>query len=77
MTTLSVALLVKRHVRLHAALRVIELYSAGEGYSPLLHEMSPAMRRAVEGLLRAAAESWGNAVADLEHEEGHEAHWLR
>ncbi len=75
----TVASLVRRHVRLHAAQRVIEMCAAGESYSRYLEDMTPDMRRAVEGLLRAAAESWGNAVADCEragHEPG-DAGWLR
>lgn len=73
----SVAHLVRRHVRLHSALQVLERYSAGESYEALLHELSPEMRRAVEGLLRAAAESWGMAVTALERETQGGEHWLR
>lgn len=73
----SVAHLVKRHVRLHAAQRVLERFSAGESFVPLLQEMSPDMRLSVEGLLRAAAESWGNAVMAEERDAQAEGHWLR
>ncbi len=73
----SVAHLVRRHVRLHAAQHILELYSVGQPYTDYLRELSPEMRRAVEGLLRATAESWGIAVSDLERAENGDGQWLR
>ena len=73
----SVATVVRRHLRLHTAQRILDNYSAGESFTDLLQELTPEMRRSVEGLLRAAAESWGNAVATLEHEQQRDADWLR
>lgn len=73
----SVATVVRRHLRLHTAQRILDKYSVGESFTDLLHELTPEMRRSVEGLLRAAAESWGNAVATLEQSEQSDAHWLR
>ena len=69
----SVATVVRRHLRLHTAQRILDKYSVGEPFTDLLQELTPEMRRSVEGLLRATAESWGNAVASLESD----AHWLR
>ncbi len=71
----AVSTVVRRHLRLHTAQRVLEAYSAGEPFEKLLRGLAPDQRRAVEGLLRAAAEAWGNAVAAAERpaDDG----WLR
>jgi len=42
-----------------------------------LRGLTPEMRRAVEGLLRAVAESWGNAVVAEEHATHADDRWLR
>jgi hypothetical protein len=73
----AVATVVRRHVRLHAAQRVLEAYSAGEAFLPLMRDMTPDQRRAVEGLLRAAAEAWGLAVAAAERPSREDDAWLR
>jgi|GEM_PF-3458769 len=74
----SVASLVRRHVKLNSAQRILEAYSAGESFGRLLDELSPEQRREAEGLLRAAAESWGNAVTASEAAaQGDGALWLR
>jgi hypothetical protein len=72
----QVATVVRRHVRLHAAQRILEAYDAGEPFAETLHSLTPEMRRAVEGLLRATAEAWGNAVTQQEQHENRDAHWL-
>jgi hypothetical protein len=77
MQRVSVASFVRRHVRLHSARRAIELFDAGESFDRLIEDMTPEVRRSVEGLLRAAAESWGNAVAERERLERDDARWLR
>ncbi len=78
MKTTTVTALVRHHVRLHTAHRVLDLYSAGESYEALIESFSPEIRRAVEGLLRAAAESWGNAVTTYEQAEPSAGEqWLR
>ncbi len=73
----TVASLVKWHVRLHTAQRILEMYSAGESFAPYIEQLSPEMRRHVSGLLCAAAESWNNALADYEREESGDGIWLR
>jgi hypothetical protein len=77
MKSTSVATVVRRHVRLHAAQRVLEAYSAGEAFLPLVRDMPTDQRRAVEGLLRAAAEAWGLAVAAAERPSREDDTWLR
>jgi len=62
MDRIHIASLVHRHVRLHTAQRILEMYLCGESFEQLLHDLSPEMRRSVEGLLSAAAESWSYAV---------------
>lgn len=73
----TVATVVRRHLRLHTAQRILEKYSAGESFTDLLRDLTPEMRRSVEGLLRAAAESWGNAITASEQAESSDAGWLR
>lgn len=73
----AVTSLVNRHVKLHSAQRALELYSAGESFTHLLADMSPEQRHQVEGLLRAAAESWANAIAAREAEDQGDGCWLR
>lgn len=73
----AVATVVRRHVRLHAAQRVLEAYSAGEAFLPLVRELTSEQRRAVEGLLRATAEAWGLAVIAAERPSREDDAWLR
>jgi hypothetical protein len=68
MKSTSVSAVVRQHVRLHTAHRILDMYNAGESFQHLIESLSPEIRSAVEGLLRAAAESWGNAVTTYEHE---------
>ncbi len=77
MKQIAVATVVRRHMRLHAAQQILDKYSAGESFAEVLHALTPEMRRAVEGLLRAAAESWANAVAAEEHAHNADDAWLR
>jgi hypothetical protein len=73
----AVTTVVRRHLRLHTAQRVLEAYSTGESFAKLVRDLAPDQRRAVEGLLRAAAEAWGNAVAIAERPRHDDDDWLR
>jgi hypothetical protein len=78
MKSTSVAAVVRQHVRLHTAHRILDLYSAGESYENIIESLAPDIRRMVEGLLRAAAESWGNAVTAYEQDAPIDGeNWLR
>jgi hypothetical protein len=78
MKSTSIATVVRQHVRLHTAHRVLDLYNAGEPFDAVIESLAPDIRRAVEGLLRAAAESWGNSVTTYDQEEPATGeHWLR
>jgi hypothetical protein len=77
MNQTAVATVVRRHMRLHAAQQVLDKYSAGESFTDVVRGLTPEMRRAVEGLLRAVAESWGNAVVAEEHATHADDRWLR
>ncbi|MBA3823425.1 MAG: hypothetical protein H0X24_05880 [Ktedonobacterales bacterium] len=74
----SVGTVVRQHVRLHTAHHVLDLYNTGASFETIMASLSPDIRRAVEGLLRAAAESWGNAITTSEQAEpARDEDWLR
>lgn len=73
-----VATVVRRHLRLHVAQRILEAYSAGESFDTLLASLTPDQRQSAEGLLRAAAEAWTLAAAALPAPpENADESWLR
>ncbi len=69
--------LIRKHLQMHTAQRVVEMYVTGESYTSLLENMTPEMRLMVEGILRAAAESWSAAAAMQEEQEHGNTLWLQ
>ncbi len=74
---MSMAGLIRKHLQMHTAQRVVEMYVTGESYTSLLENMTPEMRLMVEGILRAAAESWSAATAIQEEKEQGNVLWLQ
>lgn len=76
MERMTIASSVRRHIKVNAAHQALDLYAAGESLADALEQLTPEMRRYVEGLLRATAESWGNAVTMLEETNNNQSNWL-